>query len=101
MRDSPELRRLLWFLLGGARGGENRARIIKELSIRPCNMNQLASKLNVDYRTVMHHVEILKKNSLIVSKGEHYGVTYFLNPWLEANINIFYEICRRLGYKFE
>ena len=29
MPDDPELRRLLWFLLGGKRGGENRARIIQ------------------------------------------------------------------------
>lgn len=99
MQNTSELRRVLWLVLGGSRGGENRARIINELSVRPCNMNQLASKLNVDYRTIMHHVDILKKNSLVVSRGEHYGVTYFLSPWLEANMDVFREICGKLGFR--
>jgi hypothetical protein len=45
-----------------------------------------------------HRVE-LKKNSLIDSTGEHYGLTYFLHPWMEAHIEIFDELCRKL--KFE
>lgn len=99
MKEDPELRRLLWHILGGARGGINRARIIYELSKRPSNINQLAGRLNVDFRTVQHHIEILRKNSLVISEGEHYGLTYFLSPWLESNMNLFEEICSKLGYK--
>lgn len=101
MPDDPELRRLLWYLLGGTRGGENRARIIRELRNRPSNLNQLANKLSLEYRAVKHHIDVLLKNSLVVTKGEHYGMTYFLNPWLESRIELFEEICGKLNFKPE
>lgn len=97
MSDSPDLRRVLWYLLGGARGGESRARIIFELKERPSNLNQLAQKLGLDYRTVMHHMDILRKNSLVTFQGEKYGMTYFLNPSLDARFEVFREICDKLG----
>jgi DNA-binding transcriptional ArsR family regulator len=101
MADDPELRRLLWHLLGGARGGENRARIIDELRRRPTNLNQLATRLGLEYRSIQHHINILKKNSIVVSQGEKYGMTYFLSPWIEANISTFNEICEKLRFKFD
>jgi len=91
-----ELRRVLWFLLGGARGGENRARILFELRERPSNLNQLSNKLGLDYRTVTHHVDILKRNALVISQGEKYGMSYSLSPLLESNFGTFTEICSKL-----
>jgi DNA-binding transcriptional ArsR family regulator len=101
MQGDTELKRVLWYLLGGARGGENRARIIHELNLRPSNLNQLATKLGVDYRTVTHHINVLKKNAIVIAEGEHYGTTYFLSPLMERNLGYFYEICRKLHYKLE
>jgi predicted transcriptional regulator len=98
MPDDPELKRLLWYLLGGARGGESRARIILELSERPSNPNQLANKLNVDYRTITHHVSILLRNSLVTTQGEGYAVTYFVSPRLESNMDMFRDICKKLRF---
>jgi hypothetical protein len=46
-KDDPEIRRLLWHILGGIRGGENRARIVNEIRNRPSNFNQLATKLSL------------------------------------------------------
>ncbi len=99
MQDNPELRRLLWFLLGGTRGGETRARLINELRLQPGNMNQLSRRMGLEYRAVQHHIEVLKKNSLVDSAGEHYGLTYFLTPWMEAHIEIFDDLCRKLRFK--
>jgi len=45
--------------------------MIHELSIRPLNLNQLAERLGVDYRTVMHHAEVLKSNSLVAVSYTH------------------------------
>ncbi|MDA4118203.1 MAG: winged helix-turn-helix domain-containing protein [Thaumarchaeota archaeon] len=101
MQDSPELRRLLWFLLAGRRGGENRARIIQSIRDRPSNMNQLAKELGLQYKAVQHHVIILVKESLLVSSGEKYGVVYMLNPWFEQHIEIFEQICAKLGFARE
>src|SRR5204862_6262714 len=58
-------RRLLWCLLGGTRGGPNRAEKIKILQNRPCNANQLAETLRADYKTAQHHVRILEENVLV------------------------------------
>lgn len=98
MKDDSELRRLLWFLLGGARGGENRARILDFLKGRPSNLNQLARGLNLDYNAIQHHVDVLRRNTLVVSAGERYGLTYFISPWLEAHFDLFEEVCVKLGF---
>ncbi len=101
MAEDQDLKRVLWYVLGGARGGENRATMIHELSIRPLNLNQLAEKLGVDYRTVMHHADVLKSNSLVVTQGEKYGAMYFLSPRLQASFVMFSEIVAALHFKLE
>ena len=95
----PELRRLLWFLLGGKRGGENRARIIQTVRVRPRNMNQLAKDLNMQYKAVQHHVTVLLNSSLLVPSGEGYGTVYMLSPWLKHHIEIFDEVCASIGIR--
>ena len=96
MPDDPELRRLLWFLLGGSRGGTNRARIISRLRDKPSNQNQLAGDLGLQYKAVQHHIKILLRNSLIVGTGERYGVTYSLSPWMESKYDAFLEVSGKL-----
>ena len=73
--------------------------MIFELSIRPLNLNQLAERLGVDYRTVMHHSEVLKSNSLVVTQGEKYGAMYFLSPRLQAGLGIFNEVVAALHFE--
>jgi len=99
MSDDPDFRRLLLFLLGGSRGGENRARIIRRLRARPSNMNQLAGDLGLQYKAVQHHVRILMSNSLLVTSGEKYGMLYSLNPWFEKHIDAFEQTCLKLGFE--
>src|SRR3989441_7574768 len=100
--DSPNeekhLRRLLWYLLGGPRGGPNRAEIIKTLQNRPCNANQLAETLRVDYKTIQHHIRILEENGLVslANKGS-YGAVLFLTAKMEEAIPILDEIWSRIG----
>jgi len=96
--DDPELRRLLWYLLGGTRGGATRAKIIHALRERPSNLNQLATSLGFHYRLVQHHIDVMKRNSLVTAAGEHYGMTYFLHPWLESHYDLFEEIVRKLRF---
>lgn len=97
MTDDPELRRLLWYLLGGTRGGENRARIIRALKERPRNLHQLSVDLGFQYNLIQHHVGVLKRNSLVSTAGEHYGMTYFLSPWLEGHFDIFEAVAQKLN----
>lgn len=101
MVDDPELRRLLWYLLGAIRGGENRAKIIRVLRERPSNINQVSTRLQMDYRLVEHHMNVLRRNSMVISEGEHYGKVYFLSPWLESHFEIFEELVKRLNLKLD
>src|SRR3989442_3215498 len=100
--DSPNeekhLRRLLWYLLGGTRGGPNRAEIIKTLQNRPCNANQLAETLRVDYKTIQHHIRILEENGLVslANKGS-YGAVLFLTAKMEEELPILHEIWGKIG----
>ena len=88
----PEVRRLLWYLFAGSRGGENRVRIIDALKERPQNMNQLADSLGVDYKAVQHHIGVLEKNNIVTKAGEKYGVLYFISNFLEANLDSYTEV---------
>ncbi len=92
------LKRLLWYLFAGTRGGPSRAEIIKALQDRPCNANQLAQVLKVDYKTIQHHVKILQENGLIIpsDKGT-YGAVLFLTPKMEEAIPILQDIWSRIG----
>lgn len=93
-----EFRRLLWFLIGGSRGGENRVKILVAIRKRPRNLNQLAKSIGVDYRSVQHHMAILQKNNLVQSSGERYGVMYSLHPWLELHFETFRQVCTEIGF---
>lgn len=90
---------MLWYVLGATRGGENRAKIVKALKDRPSNINQLSTRLGMEYRLVTHHVEFLSRNSLLRSTGERYGKMYSLSPWLEERFEIFEEIAKKLRFE--
>ncbi|HMK53842.1 MAG TPA: winged helix-turn-helix domain-containing protein [Methanobacteriaceae archaeon] len=86
------MKKLLWWIIAGTKGGINRARIIETLHQRPYNAHQLAEKLELDYKTVRHHIKVLEQNRIISSSGEKYGTMYFLSSEMEENYDIFKEI---------
>lgn len=93
------LKYLLGWLIAGTRGGVTRAKIIETLRENPQNANQLANTLEMDYRTIRHHLKILQKNRIITSAGDGYGNTYFLSTEMEENYEIFKEIVNKLWKK--
>ncbi len=90
------MKRLLWYLTVGTKGGVNRARIIHALHERPYNANQLATTLNLDYKTVTHHLKILKKNYIISEEGNGYGKVHFLEENVIHSYDLFLEIWNKL-----
>jgi DNA-binding transcriptional ArsR family regulator len=86
---------ILQWLIAGTRGGENRGRIINAIREEPMNTNQLRIKLDLDYRTVKHHLEILEDNDLVTTIGNDYGKMYFITERLEENIGLFEEIWKK------
>ncbi len=92
MASRRTFKHVLQWLIAGTRGGENRGRIIDALREEPMNTNQLRIKLDLDYRTVKHHLEILEDNDLVTTIGSDYGKMYFISERLEQNIGLFEEI---------
>lgn len=66
----------LWYVLTGTRGGKNRVRLLRALAERPRNANQLAEDLDLDYKTVRHHLDVLMENGVVENSGEEYGAVY-------------------------
>jgi len=94
------MKNLLWYLIAGTKGGETRGRIIGLLDKTPSNANRIAEILNLDYKTIRHHLGVLEKNDVItaVNKG-NYGAVYFLSEIMKANLATFNEIWARFGKK--
>lgn len=84
-RPFVSMKKALWYLIAGTRGGENRARIIRKLDERPRNANQLADELDVKYNTVRHHLELLLDHDVIEAGEQEYGKLYFLTEKFERH----------------
>lgn len=91
------MKKLLWWLIAGSTGGPNRARIIIQLHERPYNAHQLAEKLDLNYKTVRHHLNVLNENNVITSSGKQkYGELYFLSEKMMDNYDVFSEIWEQI-----
>jgi DNA-binding transcriptional ArsR family regulator len=95
-KPDRDARRLLLYVFTAMRGGFTRLQIIKILSERPLNTNQLASEMGFDYKAIQHHLGILEKNNLVTKIGEKYGATFHLSNYLEANILALEEVVTKL-----
>lgn len=99
--SNRKFKHILRWLFEGSRGGLNRVKIISAILEEPVNANQLAAILEVDYRTIRHHLDILEKNGLITPVGERYGKLYFLSFELEQNLEYLEEIMNKFGIKLK
>ena len=93
MYIDPRFKRILWFLFASTRGGSTRAKIMSLINEMPANSNQISTNLDLNYKTVIHHLNVLIKNGLIITEDKKiYGSTYFLTPLMEQNFQLFEEI---------
>ncbi|PSP87416.1 ArsR family transcriptional regulator [Halobacteriales archaeon QS_4_69_34] len=86
------MERALWYLFAGTRGGANRARIVRSLTERPKNANQLAEDVGLAYNTVRHHLDSLTDHGVLEPGTEGYGALYFTTEEFEHHRGTFEEI---------
>lgn len=79
--------KMLWWLIGGTRGGKNRLRIIMKLEEQPMNANNLSEELDLDYKTITHHIELMEEHNVVTTIGEGYGKNYVLTEQMEQNLD--------------
>jgi len=95
-KTNPETKKLFWLLFAGSRGSDNRIRIMSILRKRPRNTNQLSTELDMDYKSIQHHIKNLKENNLVKHVGKKYARTYLVSVFFEANESVFDEIVIKL-----
>ena len=98
-RPDPRFKMVLWMFVAGTRGGANRARILHLLKETPLNAHKIAKTLNLDNKTVNHHLKILAKNELVEKEEKSYGAEYKLSELMKENQNVLAEIMEKIGTK--
>ena len=102
-KPDKQTRKLLLYLFTSTRGGLTRLRIIIHLLDQPYNTHQLAKVLDLDYKAVQHHMQVLQKNNMVSKIGEKYGAIFHLSNFLEINISALDEaidkLDRKMNYK--
>lgn len=62
------------------------------------NANQLSGAVGLDYKTIEHHVRVLKENGLVTSSDKGtYGALLFLTPTIEDAWPLVEEIWGKIG----
>ncbi|KTG11297.1 DNA-binding protein [Haloprofundus marisrubri] len=87
---------VLWYVLTGTRGGANRARLLRALDERPRNANQLAESLELDYKTVRHHLDVLMDNGVVENSGDDYGAVYLPTQRARKHWDVVEEIIEKV-----
>jgi DNA-binding transcriptional ArsR family regulator len=75
-----QMKKIFDLVIGASRGGPMRLRILRELSKKKLNANEVTRILGINYKTTEYHLRILKENGLVVETGEGYGAEFSLSP---------------------
>jgi len=89
LNKSNKQRKLLCYLIEGTRGGKTRALILRRLIERSYNAHQLSKALNMDYKTIRHHLGVLVKNGIITGDTDVGTTLYFISKNMQLNLNEF------------
>jgi len=86
----------LWYVLTGTRGGENRVRLLRAVDDQPRNANQLAEDLDLNYKTVRHHLDVMTDNDILRKSGDDYGAVYLPTDRVENHWDTVQDIFERM-----
>ena len=87
LKKSNKQKKILCNMIEGSRGGMNRAKILKALICKSYNAHQLAKALNLDYKTIKHHLNVLEKKGIIFRGKDEYSGLYFIEKSIESDLD--------------
>ena len=95
----PYAKKLFAQIFTGMQGRYTRLKIIKSLIDEPSNVNQLAQKLDYDYKTIQRNIKILEENQLIEKTGSDYGGMFFVSDLLLKNLSALNQVLEKVDKK--
>jgi len=85
----------------GMSGRYTRLRIICAITENPINAQELSKKLSLDYKTIIHSIDVLEKNNLIIREGTGYGDVFFPSDLISVNLPTLYAVIRKVEAKLD
>lgn len=96
-----QMNELFTSVFTGMSGRYTRLRIICSITEMPMNTLELSKKLELDYKTIKHNIDVLEKNNLIVRQGEGYGDIFFTSDLISTNLPTLYKVIRKVEEKLD
>jgi DNA-binding transcriptional ArsR family regulator len=94
--NSHSFTTLVWLIIAGSKAPTNRIKIISLLREKPLNTNQISDLLQLDYKVVERHLEVLVRNKMLERVGRKYGILYFPSSILNKNLHIYDELITKI-----
>lgn len=85
----------------GMGGRYTRLRILCAIIVDPLNSQQIANKLNLDYKTVQFNLKILEKNNFVIREGKGYGDMFSPSEIILSNLPTLYAVIRKVEAKLD
>ncbi len=101
IKVDKQMKELFSTVFTGMGGRYTRLRIICAITEDPINSMELSKKLNLDYKTIQHNIDVLEKSNLIVRKGEGYGDIFFPSELISSNLPTLYSVIRKVESKID
>jgi DNA-binding transcriptional ArsR family regulator len=95
-KSTQEFKIIVWLIIAGSKATHNRIKIISLLREKPLNTNQISGLLQLDYKVVERHLDILVRNKMLERIGRKYGILYFPSSTLNENLHIYDELIAKI-----
>lgn len=90
--DDIHIKRLFYWLFFASRGGFTRIQIVIKLLNSPLNKNELSVALDLNYRTIEHHIKVLVENNIVEGDNRKYDSIFYLKESVKPHIERLAEI---------
>ena len=101
IKVDKHMKELFSSVFTGMSGRYTRLRIICAITEESINLLKLSKKLNLDYKTVQHNIEVMEKNNFIVREGTGYGDMFFVSELISSNLPTLYFVIRKVEAKLD